>query len=46
MLGATPPSLRRTSFGTDLLGRDLLARVLHGGRVSLLVGLVATLVTF
>jgi oligopeptide transport system permease protein len=29
-------------FGTDQLGRDLLARVLYGGQVSLLVGIVAT----
>lgn len=28
-------------FGTDDLGRDILTRVLHGGRVSLLVGFSA-----
>ena len=32
-----PPSLEHP-FGTDRLGRDLLARVIDGGRVSLIIG--------
>jgi oligopeptide transport system permease protein len=31
-------------LGTDPLGRDMLTRILHGGRVSLEVGLLATAV--
>ena len=32
-------------LGTDDLGRDVLARVIHGARVSLTVGLTATLIS-
>jgi oligopeptide transport system permease protein len=42
-LGATPPSAAHW-FGTDELGRDLFARLLYGGRISLMVGFVASLV--
>ncbi len=35
-----PPSLEHP-FGTDEIGRDYLARVIYGGRVSLLVGFLA-----
>jgi peptide/nickel transport system permease protein len=31
-------------FGTDMLGRDLTAGVLHGARTTLLVGFVATVI--
>src|SRR5690349_13268599 len=38
--GAAPPSPAHW-FGTDFFGRDLLTRVLCGGQISLLVGLLA-----
>jgi oligopeptide transport system permease protein len=42
-LGATAPSAAHW-LGTDVLGRDMLTRIMYGGRVSLLVGFVATAV--
>ncbi len=39
-----PPSITHW-FGSDDLGRDVLSRVLYGGRVSLLVGILAALVS-
>jgi oligopeptide transport system permease protein len=42
-LGASAPGAQHW-LGTDTLGRDLLVRLLYGGRVSLGVGLAATLV--
>src|SRR5437899_3808029 len=41
--GLLGPSLQHP-FGTDDLGRDLLARALLGGRVSMAVGMVAVLI--
>jgi peptide/nickel transport system permease protein len=29
------------AFGTDVVGRDILARVVHGGHISLLIGMAA-----
>jgi oligopeptide transport system permease protein len=42
--GAQPPSAEHW-FGTDTLGRDLMVRTMEGGRISLLVGIVATAVS-
>jgi peptide/nickel transport system permease protein len=38
-----PPSSTHW-FGTDELGRDIFTRILYGGRVSLMVGLVSTMI--
>ena len=41
ILGASPPSYQHL-LGTDIFGRDMLTRIMYGGRVSLLVGFIAT----
>lgn len=43
-LGASGPSAKHW-LGTDVLGRDLLSRILYGGIISFSVGFVATLVS-
>jgi peptide/nickel transport system permease protein len=39
-----PPSAEHP-FGTDTIGRDILARTVYGGQISLLIGLSAVLVS-
>ena len=36
--------MERFPLGTDTLGRDIAAGLVHGARVSLLIGVVSTLV--
>jgi peptide/nickel transport system permease protein len=38
-----PPSLAHP-FGTDTIGRDILARTIYGGQISLIIGLTAMMV--
>src|SRR3954452_11845479 len=37
-----PFTSRATPLGTDTLGRDVAAELVHGARVSLVIGIVAT----
>lgn len=44
LIKSFPPSWHHP-MGTDEAGRDLLARVLQGGRISLMVGVISTIVS-
>lgn len=44
LVNSFPPSSRHL-MGTDEAGRDMLARVLQGGRISLMVGVISTIVS-
>lgn len=41
----SPPGVDGFLLGTDYLGRDLLAQIIHGARVTLIIGLSAAIVT-
>ncbi len=42
MTNRLSPPCREHPLGTDALGRDVLSRVIHGGRASLLLAVIAT----
>lgn len=46
LLNTFAPSSAAHPLGTDQLGRDVLSRFLHGGRVDLIVAVVAVIVPF
>ena len=43
--GLQPPGSPGHPLGTDQLGRDLLARVLHGARLALFIGVCTVVIT-
>jgi peptide/nickel transport system permease protein len=41
----TPPGVAGFFLGTDFIGRDVLAEIIHGGKATIAVGVVAALAT-
>jgi peptide/nickel transport system permease protein len=48
LFGTNPADAEAHAFllGTDRLGRDVLSRIIYGGRLSLLLGLIGQVLTF
>lgn len=46
LLDALQPPSRAHPFGTDALGRDILTRVVYGGRIDLTFAFVTTIIPF
>ena len=42
-ISSNPVYKRRYLLGTDSLGRDVFARVIYGGRISIMIGLIGTI---
>lgn len=42
-MDANPVNKRVYLLGTDYLGRDMLARTIYGGRISIMIGIVGTI---
>lgn len=45
LLNYSKAPCRQFLFGTDTLGRDIFSMIWHGGRVSLLIGFLSTLIS-
>ncbi len=48
MLGIAPPGFTESNFwlGTDNIGRDLLSRMIYGGRTTIFIATAATILSF
>jgi peptide/nickel transport system permease protein len=46
LFGAGEEGVYLHLFGTDKLGRDMLSRIVYGGRISLTIGLAGVMMTF